>query len=75
MGAMERVECYAGYKADETPRRWIADGREYTVERVLDRWSEPGADGFRVRTPHGLFKLRHKLIEDTWTAEACPPRS
>jgi hypothetical protein len=30
-----RVECYAGGRADETPRRIIIDGREHVVTRLL----------------------------------------
>jgi Family of unknown function (DUF6504) len=32
------VECYAGAKADETPRRFIWQGRTVEVGEVLDRW-------------------------------------
>jgi hypothetical protein len=30
-----RVECYAGTRADETPRRISFDGREHVVTRLL----------------------------------------
>jgi hypothetical protein len=30
-----RVECYAGGRADETPRRIRFDGREHVVARLL----------------------------------------
>ena len=30
-----RVECYAGGRADETPRRINFDGREHVVARLL----------------------------------------
>ena len=72
---MVRVECYAGYKADERPVRLSWRGAEYTVSAVLERWSGPGVDGFRVRTAAGVFDLRHDLMADTWTAEECPRRS
>ena len=72
---MVRVECYAGYKADERPLRFFAEGREYYVRKLLNRWSSPGVDGFRVSTPQGIFNLRHSRIDDTWTAEACPRMS
>jgi hypothetical protein len=32
------VECYAGAKADDTPRRFIWQGRTIGVREVLDRW-------------------------------------
>jgi hypothetical protein len=33
-----QVECYAGHKADETPRRFRLDEQWVEVEEVLDRW-------------------------------------
>ena len=33
-----RVECYAGAKADETPRRFTLEERTVEVGEVLDRW-------------------------------------
>jgi hypothetical protein len=33
-----QVECYAGAKADETPRRFTVEGRDLQIAEVLDRW-------------------------------------
>ena len=33
-----RVECHAGYKADERPLRFILRGRLFEVSEVEDRW-------------------------------------
>jgi hypothetical protein len=33
-----KVECYAGIKADETPRRFIWEERLIEVEEIFDRW-------------------------------------
>lgn len=33
-----QVECYAGTKADETPRRFFREEQPVEVEEVLDRW-------------------------------------
>ncbi len=50
------VECYAGHKADETPRRFVVDEQRLEVEEVVDRWYQveslpewPRADYFKVR--------------------------
>ena len=32
------VECYAGAKADEKPRRFNLEGQTIEVGEVLDRW-------------------------------------
>ena len=66
---MVRVESYAGYKAEERPVRFFVDEREFPVERVLERWTNPDSDGFRVSTPAGVYTLRHNLADDSWTAE------
>ena len=51
-----QVECYAGAKADETPRRFTWEGRTIELSEVLDRWYQveskpewPRADYFKVR--------------------------
>ena len=68
------VECYAGAKADETPRRFIWQGQTLEVGVVLDRWHQveskpewPRADYFKVRTvDDGEFLLKHDLESDEW---------
>jgi hypothetical protein len=55
-----RVECYAGYKADESPRFLFWEGRRFEVREILDRWYEggnyptiPSADYFKVSLREG----------------------
>jgi hypothetical protein len=38
-----RVECHAGYRGDETPRRCHVAGRTIEITEILGRWKEPGA--------------------------------
>ena len=44
-----QMESYAGFKADDTPRRFLAEDRWIEVEEVLDRWykSRAGPSGRR----------------------------
>ena len=66
-----RVECHAGYKADERPLRFILRGRLFEVTEVEDRWYSPGAIYFRVRAEDGNFYiLRHDEGMDVWTLDA-----
>lgn len=66
-----RVECYAGYQADERPLRFFAGEKTYTVERVDDKWYSPGATYFRVTADDGnIYVLRHDQEKDQWTLEA-----
>jgi hypothetical protein len=46
--AQVRVECHAGYRGDETPRRFHFEGRTIEVAAILGRWKEPGALFFRI---------------------------
>ena len=69
-----QVECYAGTKADETPRRFIREAQPVEVEEVLDRWHQidskpewPRADYFKVRGADGYeYLLKHDLEADEW---------
>ena len=68
------VECYAGAKADETPRRLSLESRTIEVGEVLDRWYQveskpewPRADYFKVRGENGRdYLLKHDLESDEW---------
>jgi len=33
-----KVDCYAGYRGEETPRRFEIGGRRVRVVEVIDRW-------------------------------------
>jgi hypothetical protein len=69
-----QVVCYAGYKADETPRGFTLGDRRYDIEEIVDRWyqasrdsREPAADCYRVRTVEGsLFVIQRSRASATW---------
>src|SRR4051812_46081030 len=69
-----QVECYAGAKADETPRRCIVEGYTVEVAEVLDRWYQveslpewPRAHYFKVRgVDQREYLLKHDLESDEW---------
>jgi hypothetical protein len=66
-----RVECYAGYRADERPLSFELRGRRFEVADVEDRWYSPGVIYFRVRASDGNFYvLRHDEGADLWTLDA-----
>ncbi len=66
-----RVECYAGYRADQRPLRFVLRGRVFEVELVEDQWYAPAAIYFRVRADDGNFYvLRHDEVQDAWTLDA-----
>lgn len=69
-----QVECYAGAKADEEPRRFSWEGCMIEVSEVVDRWYQieskpewPRADYFKVRGQDGRhYLLKHDLEPDEW---------
>ena len=66
-----RVECYAGYRADQRPIRFSLRGRTFEIMEVEDQWYSPGAIYFRVRTQDGAyFVLRHDEAQDVWSLNA-----
>ena len=74
MAIQIRVECHAGYKADERPRRFVlasAGGRPYEVREVVDQWYGSGYQCFKVRADDGNFYiLRHHTDPDGWTLDS-----
>lgn len=63
-----KVECRAGYKADETPVRLTLDERRLEVVEVCDRWYDPEADYFKVRAEDGcLYLLRRARRSGRWS--------
>jgi hypothetical protein len=60
-----RVECYSGYKGEETPRRFHIGPRQVEVAEVLDRWLAPDHSYFKVLGDDGaLYILRHDESEE-----------
>lgn len=74
MSLQLKVECYAGYRADERPLRFTlgsATGRTLEVKDVLDQWHGVGYRCFKVRADdNNLYVLRHQEAEDVWTLDA-----
>lgn len=62
-----RVECHAGYRGEETPRRFYLGSRAVDVVEVLDRWLEPEHRYFKVRGADGdTYILRHDVAGERW---------
>jgi len=57
-----QVECYAGYRSEESPRSFSLNGRRYEIEEIVDRWYQgsrdpavPACDYFKVRAAGGIL--------------------
>lgn len=62
-----QVECYSGYRGEETPRRFFIEGKCIEVDEVVDRWLDPDHRYFKLRSPEGdLYILRHDTRSDCW---------
>ena len=69
-----QVECYAGYRSEESPRSFSLNGRRYEIEEIVDRWYQgsrdpavPACDYFKVRAAGGiLFILRMDRESFSW---------
>ena len=48
-----KVQCYAGYKGEQEPQRFLLGEHWLEVEEVLKEWREPAAVLFRVRASDG----------------------
>ena len=62
-----QVECYAGYRGEETPRRFSIGTRNIEVLDVIDQWLEPDHRYFKVRgDDDGIYILRHDVASNRW---------
>jgi hypothetical protein len=73
-----QVECYAGHRGEETPRRLSFDGRSVAFLEVLDRWLGVDHRYFKMLGEHGAtYLLRHDAASGLWELtmyEAAPRR-
>jgi hypothetical protein len=61
------VECYSGYRGEETPRRFQLGERSIGVRQVIDQWLAPDHRYFKIRgDDDALYILRHDPYQDTW---------
>ena len=62
-----RVQCYAGYRADESPRRFFIGQREIEATEIIDRWLDPEHSYFKLRgSDGGIYILRYDARSDSW---------
>ncbi len=62
-----RVECYAGYRGEEEPRRFYLGDQAVDILEVLDRWLSPEHRYFKCRgTDDATYILRHDVGADRW---------
>jgi hypothetical protein len=66
-----KVECYAGYKSDQRPQRFILGEQRLEVKDVEDQWFSPSSTYFRVRADDdNIYILCHDEELDLWSLSA-----
>ena len=61
------VECYAGYRGEETPRRFRLGERQVEIVDVVNRWLTPGHRYFKVKDVQAnLYILREDVSSGQW---------
>jgi hypothetical protein len=62
-----RVECYAGYRADERPEAFWLRERRIAIREILDRWLGEDHAYFKVTGEDGVrYILRRDDLHDQW---------
>jgi len=62
-----KVECYAGYRGEETPRRiWLGENK-IEVKEVQDQWLAPNHRYFKILgNDDAVYILRHDASNWNW---------
>lgn len=61
------VECYAGHRGEQEPRRLLLDSRSVEVAEIVDRWFAPDYRYFKLRGAEGdLWIVRHDEATGRW---------
>ena len=56
-----RVDCYAGYRGEQEPRRIHFGARAVPVAEIVDRWLAPDHRYFKITGEDGAtYILRHE---------------
>jgi hypothetical protein len=62
-----QVECYAGYRGEQTPRRFIMGLNRIEVMEILDQWLAPDHRYFKILGDDGaVYILRHDILKWEW---------
>ncbi len=61
------MQCYAGYRGEQEPRRFYLGSQAVEITEVLDRWVGPDHRYFKCRGSDGdIYILRNDVMADAW---------
>jgi hypothetical protein len=67
MSTKLKVECHAGYKANERPLAFSLGKRRMQVKEIIDQWYGPDHTYFKVISEdENTYILRYSENEDRW---------
>ena len=62
-----QVDCYAGYRSEETPRFIKLADNKIEVIQVLDRWLAPDHRYFKILgDDEATYIIRHDSVSGQW---------
>ncbi len=62
-----RVECYSGYRGEETPRCIFLAAQKVEVRRILDQWLAPDHRYFKfLGDDDATYIIRHDTVSWQW---------
>jgi len=66
-----RVQCYAGFRAEQEPLAFWLGERKIVVRNIIDRWFAPSQRWFKVEGDDGHnYILRHDELSGQWDLAA-----
>ena len=67
MSAELKVECYAGYKANQRPLAFFLGKRRLQVQKIVDQWYGSDHTYFKILAEDdNTYILRYSEKEDRW---------
>ena len=62
-----KVDCYSGYRGEETPRRFRINSRRIAVKKILDQWLSPDHRYFKLLgDDEAVYIIRHDVLTQEW---------
>ena len=62
-----KVDCYCGYRGEETPKRILMETRKVEVRKILDRWIAPDHRYFKlIGDDNATYIIRHDEKQWQW---------
>ena len=62
-----KVDCYCGYRGEETPKNISMGTRKIEVRKILDRWLAPDHRYFKVLgDDNAIYIIRHDQEKWQW---------